>query len=76
MMYIRYPPSLRQVEDLLFERGIDICGIVRLNRCGSLLGPVVAFLSRALLDQLQANSRLVSKPKKVGAERVGAVILL
>ncbi len=25
MMYIRYPPSLRQVEDLLFERGIDIC---------------------------------------------------
>jgi putative transposase len=25
MMYIRYPVSLRQVEDLLFERGIDIC---------------------------------------------------
>ena len=25
MMYIRYPPSLRQVEDILFERGIDIC---------------------------------------------------
>ena len=24
MMYIRYPLSLRQVEDLLFERGIDI----------------------------------------------------
>ena len=24
-MYIRYPLSLRQVEDLLFERGIDIC---------------------------------------------------
>ncbi len=24
MMYIRYPHSLRQVEDLLFERGIDI----------------------------------------------------
>lgn len=24
MMYIRYPPLLRQVEDLLFERGIDI----------------------------------------------------
>ena len=30
MMYIRYPLSLRQVEDLLFERGIDIChGAVR-----------------------------------------------
>jgi putative transposase len=25
MMYIRYPLSLRQVEELLFERGIDIC---------------------------------------------------
>ena len=25
MMYTRYPLSLRQVEDLLFERGIDIC---------------------------------------------------
>jgi len=24
LMYIRYPLSLRQVEDLLFERGIDI----------------------------------------------------
>ena len=24
MMYIRYPLSLRQVEDLLFKRGIDI----------------------------------------------------
>jgi len=25
MMYIRFPLSLRQVEELLFERGIDIC---------------------------------------------------
>ncbi len=25
MMYIRYSLSLRQVEDILFERGIDIC---------------------------------------------------
>ena len=25
MMYLRYPLSLRQVEDLLIERGIDIC---------------------------------------------------
>ncbi len=24
MMYIRYPLSLRQVEDLLFERGITL----------------------------------------------------
>ena len=25
MMYVRFPLSLRQVEYLLFERGIDIC---------------------------------------------------
>ena len=25
LVYIRYPLSLRQVEDLLFERGIEIC---------------------------------------------------
>ena len=25
LLYICYPLSLRQVEDLLFERGIDIC---------------------------------------------------
>ena len=25
MMYIRYPLSLRQVEGILFKRGIDIC---------------------------------------------------
>jgi putative transposase len=31
MMYIRYPLSLRQVEDLLFERGIDICHETRIH---------------------------------------------
>lgn len=25
MMYVRFPLSLRNIEDLLFERGIDIC---------------------------------------------------
>ena len=25
MRYVRCPPSLRNVEDLLFERGIDLC---------------------------------------------------
>jgi len=50
--------------------------IVRLSRCGMLLCSVVAFLSRVLVDQLQANSQFVSKPKEVGAERVDAVIVL
>lgn len=31
MLYVRFPLSLRNVEDLLFERGIDVChGTVRL----------------------------------------------
>jgi len=41
MMYVRYPLSLRQVEDLLFERGIDICHeTVRFwwNRFGPMFG--------------------------------------
>ena len=25
MLYVRYPLSLRQVEDILFERGVEIC---------------------------------------------------
>jgi len=39
MMYVRYPLSLRNVEGLLFERGIDLCHeTIRLwwNRFGSL----------------------------------------
>ena len=39
LMYVRFPLSLRNVENLLFERGIDICHeTVRLgwNRSGSL----------------------------------------
>ena len=41
MMYVRYPLSLRNVEDLLFERGIDICNeTVRLWR--TRIGPMVA----------------------------------
>ena len=40
MMYVRYPLSLRNVEDLLYERRIDIChDTVRLwwNRFGPML---------------------------------------
>ena len=39
MMYVRFPLSLRNVEDLLAERGIDICHkMVRMswNRFGPL----------------------------------------
>ncbi len=33
MMYVRFPLSLRNVEDLLFERGIDICDETVANKC-------------------------------------------
>ena len=41
LMYVRFPLSLRNVEDLLFERGIDLC----MRRCGcdrSRFGPMFA----------------------------------
>jgi putative transposase len=54
MLYIRYPLSLRQVEDLLFERGIDICHeTVRLwwNRFGPMF---VAEIRRRRARNLRA----------------------
>ncbi len=56
MMYIRNPLSLRQVEDLLFERGIDICHeTVRFwwNR----FGPVFAAEIRKRRAQNRSYSR-------------------
>ena len=44
MLYVRYPLSLRQVEDLLFERGIEICyETVRYgwNRFGPMFAPEI-----------------------------------
>ncbi len=32
LMYVRFPLSLRDVEDLLFTRGIDICRETSLSR--------------------------------------------
>ena len=56
MMYVRYPLSLRQVEDLLHERGIDICHeTVRFwwNR----FGPMFAAEIRKRRVQHQSYSR-------------------
>jgi putative transposase len=41
MMYIRYPLSLRHVEDMLFERGIDICHET-VRFCWNRFGPLFA----------------------------------
>jgi putative transposase len=54
--YTRYPLSLRQVEDLLFKRGIDIChGTVRFwwNR----FGPMFAAEIRRRRVQSHSYSR-------------------
>ena len=58
MMYIRYPLSLRQVEDVLFERGIDICHeTVRFwwNRFGPLFAAEIR--KRRVHHQLYSNRR-------------------
>lgn len=41
MMYVRFPLSLRNVEDLLFERGIDICHET-VRHCWNRFGPMFA----------------------------------
>ena len=58
MIYIRYPLSLRQVEDLLFERGIDICyETVRFwwNRFGPMF--VAEFRKRRVRHRSSSNWR-------------------
>ena len=55
MMYVKYPLSLRNVEDLLHERGIDICHeMVRLwvDR----FGPMFAAEIRKLSQPLQSGA--------------------
>src|SRR5665213_3649283 len=56
MMYVRYPLSLRNVEDLLFERGIDICHeTVRL--WWSRFGPMFAGeIRKKRVDRMRAHT--------------------
>ena len=56
VMYVRYPLSLRNVEDLLFDRGIDICHeTVRLwwNRFGPMFA---AEIRRKRVDRMRAHT--------------------
>ena len=55
-MYVRYPLSLRNVEDLLFERGIDICHeTVRL--WWSRFGPMLAAeIRKKRVDRMRART--------------------
>jgi putative transposase len=56
MLYIKYPLSLRNVEDLLFERGIDICHeTVRL--WWSRFGPMVAAeIRKKRVDRMRGHT--------------------
>ena len=48
MMYVRYPLSLRQVEDLLVERGIDIShgsGAIGSGQCSRLRSENAGFIT-------------------------------
>ena len=58
MMYIRYPLSLRQVEDLLFERGIDI------HHYSAVDFHLLSFASLSWRSPLMATSRSSTAPVK------------
>ena len=63
MMYVRFPLSLRNVEDLLFERGIDICHeTVRMwwNRFGPMFAGDIR--RQRVSVSCQTNQHLVRLP--------------
>ena len=60
-MYVKYPLSLRNVEDLLAERGIDLCHeTVRFwwNRFGPMFA---AEIRRKRVDRMRAYTRRTTR---------------
>ena len=56
MMYVKYPLSLRNVEDLLFERGIDICHET-VRKWWNRFGPIFAAeIRRKRVDRMRAHT--------------------
>ncbi len=77
MMYVRYPSSLRQVEDVLFERGIDICHeTVRLwwNGFGSMFAAEIRKRRdrRAALKFLKRTMKRYGLPGTIVTDRLGS----
>jgi hypothetical protein len=69
MMYVRFPLSLRYVEDLLFERGIDICHeTVRLwwNRFGPLFA---ADIRRQRVSRMRGSAPAMASGRGVREDR-------
>jgi len=79
MMYVRFPLSLRNVEDLLFERGIDLCHeTVRMwwNRFGPMFaGDIITAVNGGAevgtLPELLADLRGLDKEAIISVERNG-----
>jgi putative transposase len=72
MMYVRYPLSLRNVEDLLFERGIDICHeTVRLwwNRFGPMFAGEIR---RRRVQHMRAYTPRIRRTRLSGRGARGA----
>ena len=64
MLYIRYPLSLRQVEDILFERGIDICHeTVRFwwNRFGLLFAAEIRKRRAFIMDPIRTGAGILMR---------------
>ena len=56
MMYVKYPLSLRNVEDLLFERGIDICHET-VRQWWNRFGPIFAAeIRKKRVDRMRGNT--------------------
>ena len=56
MMYVKYPLSLRNVEDLLFERGIDICHET-VRQWWNRFGPMFAAeIRKKRVDRMRSHS--------------------
>ena len=69
MMYIRFPLSLREVEDMLHERGIDICHeTVRAwwNRFGPMFAAEIRKRVKAGLNRAKAQGKTLGRPKVNG----------
>ena len=58
MLYVRFPLSLRNVEDLAFERGIDICHET-VRHWGNRFGPM--FASKICSRRVQARGRHIAQ---------------
>ncbi|MET3760081.1 hypothetical protein ABIB28_000605 [Sphingomonas sp. UYEF23] len=72
MMYVRFPLSLRNVEDLLFERGIDVCHETVRQWWGR-LGPIFAGdIRRRRVNRM----RVCGSAPKAGPKQIVAKLLI